>query len=108
MRTTKAYDYLNRLTSISSSSSSSFSSSFNYAYNSANQRTSVTNADNSRWIYGYDSLGQVTSGKKYWNDGTLVAGQQFEYTARIPEFQEALASKLLVKFYPGPHCEQFW
>ncbi len=78
MTTTKAYDYLNRLTSISSSSS--FSSSFNYGYNNANQRTSVTNADKSRWVYGYDSLGQVTSGKKYWKDGTVVAGQQFEYS----------------------------
>jgi RHS repeat-associated protein len=28
----------------------------------------------------YDSLGQVISGKKYWPDGTPVAGQQFEYT----------------------------
>ncbi len=72
MTTTKAYDYLNRLTSISSSSSSSFSSSSNYAYNSTNQRTALTNADKSRWAYGYDSLGQVTSGKKYWKDGTLV------------------------------------
>ncbi len=27
----------------------------------------------------YDSLGQVTSGKKYWSDGTPVLGQQFEY-----------------------------
>jgi RHS repeat-associated protein len=35
--------------------------------------------DNSRWIYTYDGLGQVTSGKKYWVDGTPVAGQQFEY-----------------------------
>jgi len=26
-----------------------------------------------------DSLGQVKSGKKYWADGTPVAGQQFEY-----------------------------
>lgn len=26
-----------------------------------------------------DSLGQVRSGKKYWSDGTPVAGQQFEY-----------------------------
>ena len=24
-------------------------------------------------------MGQVTSGKRYWNDGTPVAGQQFEY-----------------------------
>ncbi len=80
MMTTKAYDYLDRLTSISPSSSSSCSSSFNYAYSNANQRMSVTNADKSRWIYGYDSLGQVTSGKKYWKDGTLVAGRQSEYT----------------------------
>ena len=29
--------------------------------------------------YQYDLLGQVTSGKKYWSDGTAVAGQQFEY-----------------------------
>ncbi|MDP2324499.1 MAG: hypothetical protein Q8N51_10760, partial [Gammaproteobacteria bacterium] len=27
----------------------------------------------------YDDLGQVVSGKKYWSDGTPVAGQQFEY-----------------------------
>ena len=27
-----------------------------------------------------DALGQVTSGKKRWSDGTLVAGEQFEYT----------------------------
>jgi len=25
--------------------------------------------------------GQVTSGKRYWQDGTPVAGQQFEYVA---------------------------
>ncbi len=31
------------------------------------------------WIYEYDSLGQVKSGKRYWNDWTPVAGQQFEY-----------------------------
>ena len=28
----------------------------------------------------YDQLGQVTGGKKYWSDGSVVAGQQFEYT----------------------------
>jgi len=30
-------------------------------------------------FYTYDALGQVTSGKKYWSDGTNAAGQQFEY-----------------------------
>lgn len=81
MVTTKNYDNLNRLSSISSSSSQLPTPvSFAYAYNSAKQRTAVTNADNSRWAYGYDALGQVTSGKKYWSDATPVAGQQFEYT----------------------------
>jgi len=79
MTTTKQYDNLNRLTSISSSPSSSSSISYAYAYNGANQRTAITNADNSQWVYQYDALGQVTSGKKYWADGTPVAGQQFEY-----------------------------
>ncbi len=54
--------------------------SFNYNYNSANQRTRNALADGSYWIYNYDSLGQVTSGCKYFADGTPVAGQQFDYT----------------------------
>ena len=78
MTTTKQYDYLNRLTGISSANSQLPSPiSYAYAYNSANQRTAATNADNSYWVYQYDSLGQVISGKKYWTDGTPVAGQQF-------------------------------
>ena len=36
-------------------------------------------ADASYWIYQYDTLGQVISGKRFWPDGTPVAGQQFEY-----------------------------
>jgi YD repeat-containing protein len=79
MATTKQYDYLNRLTGIQSGTGISPVSSFNYAYNSANQRTQVTNSDNSHWVYQYDHLGQVISGKKYWSDGTPVAGQQFTY-----------------------------
>gem|GEM_PF-646300 len=81
MTTTKNYDFLNRLTSISSANASSVVlDSHAYAYNSANQRTAVTNTDSSRWAYGYDSLGQVTSGNKYWSDSTPVAGQQFGYS----------------------------
>jgi RHS repeat-associated protein len=82
MTTTKQYDYLNRLTGISSvggTSSMSPVSTFNYRYNPANQRTQTTNIDNSFWAYQYDNLGQVISGKKYWSDGTPVAGQQFTY-----------------------------
>lgn len=81
MTTTKSHDFLNRLTSISSVGTSSTSSpiSFGYSYNDANQRIRVGQADGSFWLYQYDSLGQVTSGKKYWPDWTPVAGQQFEY-----------------------------
>jgi len=50
MTTTKSYDFLNRLTSISSSSSFSFSSSHAYNYNQANQRTRATLADGSYWL----------------------------------------------------------
>jgi len=80
MKTFKQYDFLNRLTSIASSNSVLGTiDSHGYAYNNANQRTTATNADNSKWNYQYDTLGQVTSGKKYWNDGMAVAGEQFGY-----------------------------
>jgi RHS repeat-associated protein len=79
MTTTKTYDLLNRLTAIQSSAGSSPVAAFNYNYNLANQRTAATNADNSHWVYQYDALGQVISGKRYWADGTPVAGQQFTY-----------------------------
>jgi RHS repeat-associated protein len=82
MTTTKQYDYLNRLTQISSAPSASYTSplTFNYNYNPADQRTKDTLADGSYWIYGYDSLGQVTNACKYFADNTPVAGQQFNYT----------------------------
>jgi RHS repeat-associated protein len=76
MTTTKQYDYLNRLTSISSTPSISHA----YQYNAANQRTTATLADSSYWVYTFDSLGQVTSGRKYWPDGSAVAGQQLDYS----------------------------
>ena len=81
MTTTKAYDYLNRLTQICSAPSAAYTlpQTFNYNYNPANQRTKDTLADGSYWVYGYDSLGQVTNGCKYFADGTPVAGQQFDY-----------------------------
>ena len=79
MTTTRSYDNLNRLTKIDSRTGVSPVSSFEYQYNSANQRTRAELQDGSYWLYQYDSLGQVTSGKKYWPDGTEVAGQQFGY-----------------------------
>ena len=82
MTTSKQYDYLNRLTGISSSGSAGVppAISFAYQYNPANQRTKDTLVDNSYWVYNYDSLGQVTSGHKYFYDQTPVPGQQFDYS----------------------------
>jgi RHS repeat-associated protein len=79
MTTTKSYDFLNRLLGITNQPAVDTLASFTYGLNSANQRTSITNADGSRWLFGYDALGQVTSGKRYWSDGSAVLGQQFEY-----------------------------
>jgi RHS repeat-associated protein len=81
MTTKKQYDYLNRLTQMSSapSASSTLPLTFNYNYNPANQRTKDTLTDGSYWVYGYDSLGQVTNACKYFADGKPVAGEQFDY-----------------------------
>jgi len=75
----RTYDNFNRLSRITNTLAADTPVNFAYAYNSANQRTGFTNADSSRWAFAYDTLGQVTSGKRYWSDGTNVAGQQFEY-----------------------------
>lgn len=77
--TSKNYDRLNQISALSHHPSTDSVSSFAYQYNAANQRTRRTEPDSSYWFYSYDSLGQVISGKKYWSDGTPVAGQQFEY-----------------------------
>ena len=78
MTTSKTYDYLNRLLSTASTSTGPVSS-HSYQYNDANQRTRVDLVDGSYWVYEYDKLGQVTSGKRYWADGSPVPGQQYEY-----------------------------
>ncbi len=48
-------------------------------YDYLNRLNRLTQADGSYWVYQYDALGQVVSGKKYWSDGSSVAGQQFAY-----------------------------
>src|SRR5437667_1027941 len=52
---------------------------YRYPIHRANQATRVTAKGRSFWIYQYDTLGQVKSGKKYFNNNTPVPGQQFEY-----------------------------
>jgi RHS repeat-associated protein len=79
MTTTKTYDNLNRLTKIESTTGGRSVSSHTYELNDANQRTKRTDADNSYWEYGYDSLGQVTSAVRRWTNGTVVAGQEYGF-----------------------------
>lgn len=57
MTPTKTYDYLNR---------------------HANQPTRMAFSDGSYWGYTYEAKGQVTRGKRYWEDGRPLVGQQFE------------------------------
>lgn len=80
MTTTSQYDYLDRLTSVASVyGSSTMASSWAYEYNDINQRVRGTQPDGTFWMYNYDRIGQVISGRKFWVDGTPVAGQQFDY-----------------------------
>ena len=81
MTATKSYDKLNRLTFTSTvSSSGTVLSSFGYDHNTLSQRTKVKLEDGTYWRYGYDNLGQVTSGDKHWSDGLAVTGEQFVYS----------------------------
>src|SRR5258708_29655046 len=80
MTTTNSYNFLDRLGSTTSADSNhTVISLFAYSLNSANQRIRAALEDGSYWIYQYDALGQVTSGRRYWADGTAVEGQQFDY-----------------------------
>ena len=57
MTTTKQYDFLDRLLSVSSAPSAASALSFGYGYNLANQRTNLTLADGSQWAFGYEDPG---------------------------------------------------
>jgi YD repeat-containing protein len=77
MTTSKSYDFLNRLSQISSAPSASSVVSFGYSYNDANPRTRFTLEDGSYWVYEYDYLGQLTSGE------TLLGGRNSGCRAAI-------------------------
>jgi YD repeat-containing protein len=66
---TRSFDNLNRTIGVMGSNGVAGAiSRHGYQYNAAQQRTAVTNADNSRWVYTYDALGQVVSGRRYWHN----------------------------------------
>lgn len=81
LTTTKAFDYLNRLRTITSvpSVAGQPTLAYGYTYNDANQRVQQQLPDGSSWGYGYDSMGQLETAKRRWPDQSPVAGQQFEY-----------------------------
>jgi putative endonuclease len=66
----KQFDRLNRLLVISNAPSAAAPLVFGYALNDANQRVQTHLQDGTFWVYNYDSLGQVTYGKKFWPDWT--------------------------------------
>src|SRR5690606_31753058 len=76
---TRTYDNLDRLTTIAWDSAAGPDESYTYTYNDANQRTRLDLADGSYWIYTYDDLGQLLSGKRHLAGGAHLPGQQMEY-----------------------------
>jgi RHS repeat-associated protein len=76
----RVYDHLNRLASITSTPSAAAASSHAYDYNAANQRTKATRENSDHWNYGYDALGQVTSGQKYDSANVGLPGHDFAWT----------------------------
>ncbi|MCE9616133.1 MAG: hypothetical protein K8T26_17815 [Lentisphaerae bacterium] len=73
------FDGLDRLQDITTVTGTTVVHRSAYAYNAADQRTRQTLADGSYWVYRYDDLGQVISGRKTFSDGVPVGGAQFEY-----------------------------
>ena len=76
----RAYDGLDRLVSVDSRVDASTGLVRSYVYDGANQRTRVTQTDNAYWSYGYDTLGQVTAGKKFLADGAAALGGDHAWT----------------------------
>ena len=77
--TSRVWEYGTRLQSIANTAWGLSVSAHAYQYDWVNRRWRASLADGSRWDYGYDDRNEVTSGKRYWSDGSAVAGQHFEY-----------------------------
>ena len=76
----RGYDSFGRLQNITTTPAADVAQSYNYTYNNLNQRTRTTREDNSYWSYLYNDRGELTSGKKYWPDNSIVWGAQTEYS----------------------------
>lgn len=109
MTTTKNYDGLNRLTTISQRVGTNVVSSHAYAYNQADQRTRATREDGAYWDYSYDTLGQVVGGIKKTAAGQPIPGMAFGYsyddignrktsTTGVPAHESAYTANLLNQY----------
>ncbi len=78
MSTVYDWEFGSRVKTVRNRTTNTFSS-HTYDYDALNRRWKATLQNNSYWQYGYDDRNEVTSGKHYWADTQLVAGQQFEY-----------------------------
>ena len=79
LTTSKTYDTAKRLLSTSATFTGG-GKSYTYEYNDKDQRTKLTLADGSYWLYSYDDKGQVTGGVKYDSTGKAIPGLAFGYS----------------------------
>ena len=83
LKTTQFRDRLGRIQAVTHVGNNNAYFPFarlDYAYNANNQRTRIDLSGGTYWKHEYDDLGQVRYGRRFWNDSTPVAGQQYEYT----------------------------
>ncbi len=79
LTTTNLYDKRGRLQSIANYPPSDRPIGFTYSYNDRDQRTRAVMADGEFWLYGYDTLGQVTNGAKHFPTGDFIPGYSLGY-----------------------------
>ncbi|MEM9445231.1 MAG: RHS repeat-associated core domain-containing protein [Verrucomicrobiota bacterium] len=80
LRTSKTYDYLDRLSSTAATNLQTGPvNSFTYQYDEMNRRTKVDLQGGDYWSYGYNDKGEVISGNKSFSAGVPVSGMQHSY-----------------------------
>jgi RHS repeat-associated protein len=80
MTTTRDFDAMGRLSGITTrDKDGKIVAQHGYEYDALNRRVRGEREDASRWDYGYDNLGQVTSGVRKTADGASIPGFNFQY-----------------------------
>ena len=76
---TRTWDTSNRLKTMTNASTGGTRSFDVTTFDSMHRRQQVAWEDGSKWDYGYDNRGEVTSGNRKWGDNAAVLGQQYGY-----------------------------